>query len=509
MSSRKKYSFLLSLFLILSIFTVGFFLRAQETLSGNFLFLLDSGRDMMDVKQIVFDHKLTLIGPYTSLGGVFQGPLYYYLLAIPTFIFQGNPWGSILFMLIISMSVMVVVFHFMKKYFGLTTAIITVALFAVSPEAIAAATYFWNPHPMWIILSFYIFILYGAINKNKLMLIALWPIVAISFHFEMAFGVFLLIATFVYLLIFQRFLFKEKFFWMSAAVSLVFFIPQILFDFRHDFLMSRSILEILNGNNKGLISSSDQSGFLVTMTNNFNVLKNNLLTSFVSQKEFAIFPKLLLAICVGVFIYIFRSGGFSKPEKKFMHAVFSIAIIIVLLCLLYPFPLRYWFLTGFQTFYLVLAGLLLGKLFKFSFGKIIISIIAIIFLIYAVGRLNVLYFNPPDDGGVSKIKGKIDAIDYIYKDAKNNKFGVMIFNPPVLTDAYDYLFWWYGNKKYGFVPASEKKGIVYLLMEPDPGNPSSYNGWLETVIKNGTVLETKTLPSGIIIEKRDFDDHLQ
>src|SRR5574342_792592 len=95
------------------ILVLGFFLRAQETLSNNYLFLLDQGRDMMAVKSIVFEHHLTLIGPYTSLGGVFQGPFYYYLLSVPAFLTSGDPLGPLVLMLLISMAVPVVVFFFL------------------------------------------------------------------------------------------------------------------------------------------------------------------------------------------------------------------------------------------------------------------------------------------------------------------------------------------------------------------------------------------------------------
>src|SRR3989338_6846681 len=114
------------------IFILGFLLRAQETLSNNFLFLIDQGRDMMAVKSIIFDHHLTLIGPYTSLQGVFQGPLYYYLLSIPTFLTNGNPWGGVLLMLLISLSVMIISFFWMKKLFDAKAAVITLFLLAVS-----------------------------------------------------------------------------------------------------------------------------------------------------------------------------------------------------------------------------------------------------------------------------------------------------------------------------------------------------------------------------------------
>src|SRR3989344_7782994 len=95
-----------TVFLFLAVFIIGFLLRAQESISRNFIFLIDQGRDMMAVKSIVFDHHLTLIGPYTSLGGVFQGPLWYYLLAIPTYVLKGDPWGTIILMVGISMAAM-------------------------------------------------------------------------------------------------------------------------------------------------------------------------------------------------------------------------------------------------------------------------------------------------------------------------------------------------------------------------------------------------------------------
>ena len=58
------------------------------------------------------------------------------------------------------------------------------------------------------------------------------------------------------------------------------------------------------------------------------------------------------------------------------------------------------------------------------------------------------------------------------------------------------------KNKYGYQPYQEKKGTFYLLMEPDPARPTSYKGWQETVIKTGKIIETRTLPSGLIVEKR-------
>ena len=66
------------------IFIFGFLVRAIEVLTNNYIFLFDQGRDYLVVKEIVLNHKLTLIGASTGLHGIFSGPFWYYLLTIPS-----------------------------------------------------------------------------------------------------------------------------------------------------------------------------------------------------------------------------------------------------------------------------------------------------------------------------------------------------------------------------------------------------------------------------------------
>ncbi len=135
----------------------------------------------------------------------------------------------------------------------------------------------------------------------------------------------------------------------------------------------------------------------------------------------------------------------------------------------------------------------------------VILFIALIF--YSGQRLNALYFNPPNNGGKEKIKGKLGAIDYIYKDANGKQFGLLVFTPPVYTYAYDYLIWWHGMRRFGYTPDQEKKGTLYLLIEKDYSKPWSYEGWLETVVKAGEPVKEIKLPSGLIIQKHIEESH--
>ncbi len=487
--------------LVLLIFLLGFFLRAQETLSGNFLFLLDQGRDLLAVKRIVFDHHLTLIGPYTSLQGVFQGPFWYYLLAIPIFIFNGNPWGTILLMFLMSMSAICIAYWLTNKVFGKNAAIAVLFLFAVSPEAVAAATYSWNPHPMWLLVTLYIFVFYAVlVMQKKNYHLALWPLLSLMFHFQTALGVTLFLATLLFFLVFKREGMGKKFF-LGLLLSVLIFLPQMAFDARHDFLMTKSVLSLFQGSDQGLYVSNENNGYLSLLKTHVDSFYYNFQTTFLRDGYLEKLPIVMLLFIV--FMLLFgKKQLLSEKEYYFLTAMGKLVLIVALLFIFaYPFPIRYWFLTGFQAIYIIICGVLLGALWKHRIGKWLILFLVIVILFYDGQRLVHLY-EKSDYGGTAKIKGKIDVLDYIYQDAKGKPFGLLVFAPPVYTDQYDYLVWWYGKRKYGYVPSDRKEGVFYLLIEPDSSKPWSYQGWLETVIKTGTVLETKELPSGFIIQKR-------
>lgn len=497
----KLYVKLFPIILFFLILILAFFLRAQEVLFNNYLFLLDMGRDMLAVKEIVFEHNLTLIGPYTSLAGVFQGPFYYYLLALPTLFSNGDPIGPLILMVLISLATGLVAFYFLNKHFGKTVAFIGFFLFAISPEAVAAATYTWNPHPMWLLIILFIFLVYELHLKKDRIQIFLWPILGLMFHFEAALGFFLLAATFIYTVVhFKRKLFTRNFY---IGISLLFltFLPQILFDVRHDFLMTRSVIDMATGNNQSLTVKGEGRSIPWILQNHANTLIGNYLTTF---PKIPLSPFLHLIVFVGSVAALFYTAKHKalKNYHIFYSFYFKFLLLFLILTSFYLFPLRYWFLTGFQSFYLIAATLTFSLFFRYKAGKIVLALLLLLIVPYLVSRLNVLYFNPPDDGGFAKVKGKLAAIEYIYADAAGKDFGLFVFTPPVYSDAYDYLVWWKAREKNRKIPHTEKQGTFYLLMEPDSSKPESHKGWLETVIVTGKVELTTTLPSGIIIQKR-------
>lgn len=53
----------------------------------------------------------------------------------------------------------------------------------------------------------------------------------------------------------------------------------------------------------------------------------------------------------------------------------------------------------------------------------------------------------------SSFRNEIAAIDYVYSYAKGQNFKVYTYLPSVYDYPYQYLFWWYGRKIYGYLPA--------------------------------------------------------
>ena len=396
---RKEKNFV---FLLLIIVILGSIPRSIEIISGNFLFGYDQGVFFQAVKEIVVNHKLTLIGTEVGSGGFFQGPGWYYLLSIPFYLWKGDPYGGMILMLMSGILTVALSVIFGRKIFDAKTALAIGFLVAISPAIIAQSRFIWPPFIVSLLAVFFIFFLYNIFQGAGKFFILLTFIMGLMFHFETATGATLLLQLLIISpLFFIKKMVSVRFFILGLLSFLLTQISLFIFDLRHDFLNVKGMINLfMNGKED---SSIDRINLIA---NHIGVFRSNFLSSF--QMADLLWSFLLVILAIGLISY-FRDKKNSKAKK--------------------------WL---------------------------------------------VLYL----------------------ADAEGKKFGLLTFTPPVYTYAYDYLIWWYGNKNYNYIPHKEKKGIFYLLMETDPSKPWSYEGWLETVIKTGTILKTKELPSGFVVQKR-------
>src|SRR3989344_7457131 len=81
---KKDFFIFIGIILLAAFFR---FYRLPEYMT----FLGDEGRDALMIRRILVEHDLPLIGPTTSIGNIYLGPLYYYMMAVPMAIFWLNP----------------------------------------------------------------------------------------------------------------------------------------------------------------------------------------------------------------------------------------------------------------------------------------------------------------------------------------------------------------------------------------------------------------------------------
>lgn len=498
-----KKTLFLFLFLLLIFFSL--IPRVVEVLNHNYVFGFDQGRDYLAVKNIVINHKLTLIGSEIGAGvagfrGIFHGPFYYYSLCVPFIVFNGDPYGGIVLMFLFSISSVIFGFYFSKKIFGIFGGFMVALLIAISPPLVSQARFVWNSHPttLFILLAFYFIYLSLKENKSKFIFFAAF-FSGFIYNFELAIAIPMSIA----LLIYYSFIYRKEF--IKNFITLIFgfiisYLPMLLFELKHGFLASQGITSyIFHPKNTAITLKFVE----LVLKDHFGTFLYNFIDTFPKQN---IIPSIIILLTTFIFTFFYLSKEKNLILKHFMiYLSIVLPLVNFLTFSLLRDSIYVYYLIDLNLSYIFIFVYIVYSSYKAK-NNIIWYFFVMLFALFLISALlNVIptfKYDYSDFGGIAKNKGKLESIDYIYKNANGKKFNLLIFTPPIYTYAYDYLIWWYAGKKYNYIPGNEKKELFYLLIEPDGSKPWSYKGWLETVIKTGKIIEEIKLPSGFIIQKR-------
>ena len=158
------------------------FLRFYK-LTSYMEFLGDQGRDVYIVRKFLTNFDLMFIGPQTSIGNMYLGPFYYYLMAPFLLLFNFHPVGPAIMIVLFSLLTTYLIFHVYIKLFGNKIfALLSSLLYAISPVAVKYSNFSWNPNIMpFFSLSFF-YLSYLTLFKNKFSLL---PLLTISFIFAL------------------------------------------------------------------------------------------------------------------------------------------------------------------------------------------------------------------------------------------------------------------------------------------------------------------------------------
>jgi len=218
-------------------------------------FLGDQGRDAI-IAYGILHGDFTLVGPSTSVGSMFLGPLYYYFMA-PWLLLSGfNPLGpayAIAFIGILTVPLMYVVG---KKLIGGAPAFLATLLYTFAPYVLVYTRFSWNPNPAPIITLAMLYAGWKAWKGSAWWWVgvALGWLIMIQLHYvallsAVPFGLFWLfdLRRSLQAKDQARLLILGKTLLASLGLLFLSLVPLILFDFRFHHVIVKGFVDFLDG----------------------------------------------------------------------------------------------------------------------------------------------------------------------------------------------------------------------------------------------------------------------
>lgn len=413
----------------------------------NFPFTMDQGRDMLDIREIAVGLKPRLIGPTTSINGVYLGPFWYYFNLLPFVMGKGDPSYLVAWMIILYICAGIILWLYLHKK-DRDLALIALSFYFLSPALFYPSRFSWSANPMPPITIFYFLSLFWFLESpsgKKAFLTGL--ISGLAFQIEAAFAV--LFLPFALLVFLHK---KGGFKSVSAlfASFILTLLPQALFELRHGFIMTKTFINEISGESATL---GDKLSLIET-------LKSHMDTYLLWTSNLLSIPYLngLILFTAAIF-FLFYSIHIKKISAT-STILFTYSItFIVFSYIFYAFyfhDLKGWYLLGLYIPIIFIISSFARELI--SSKKIAISIPTIILLLYfffnsAYSQTNFIPKSPNDrSGDKSNLRNELIVIDWVYEKAEGKAFKVYNYIPSVYDYPYQYLFWWHGGNKFGYHP---------------------------------------------------------
>lgn len=502
------------------------FLTKEEYFTGDFAFYY------FNAKEIVLNHNLPLIGHVVGdIGGFAQGAGWNYLLAIPFALFNGDPFGGKVLMLIVSFTTLILGLYTAWHLIGKREGIFIGFLLGTSQYLIMWTNDVWPPYIIPLLTILYLSALALFLSKNKRKHFILMSIVlGIMAHFEIA-SLGLLFPSYLLLIayLFLKNKITKKDISLSFLTFIVFFVPHAIYDISHNFYNTRGILSLLLHH-----TNNTDNKFLLIITDRLHLFLTDFIEVFpISNIKLLIF--IFLFLIFGLFLYA-RDERIKKWKKIFTSYIFiSIPLTFFGLCLIPVERASFWWITYLTIFYVFFAGIILSffLFYKGYLYKLAVILIITLFLYASIINLSVILNKQKELKPTQYLIRIQEPIEWIYTDSKDEQFNVLYITGLEKILDYKFMFWYVGKNEYrnsqalksldlqfttsGGMPTyinektqfkNLKKGIYYIIIT----NQSLQNGYASKILKNkllGKIISVKHIgnePDGFEIRKIFIDN---
>jgi DNA-dependent RNA polymerase auxiliary subunit epsilon len=369
LSKNKKYLLLIIIFLIFC------FLRFYQ-IEKRITFSWDQEQFSYQIKEIIVNHKLTLLGPRVNNDtGFFLAPYFTYLL-LPFYLLTNiHPNALMYFVIFFNVLFFLVAFKIITKIFSFWQSIFFLFLWSTNYFFIKYDIIAWNPLlvPLGIIINWLLLYEIYKKNTNRLwLLLGITNGFFINMHFQYIFISFysLIFLTFYQLKI-KKLELKKTLIFLFGFILM--FSPLFLFDLRHQFLNTKNFInffftkdqinkdinvwwEVWSNGMKHLIITSE-----IDVTKTFYFIFYFLLFFLIKKKRdfHQIFYQALFILWI-IFPLIFSYYG-QKPSEYYFTFLYPFIFIAII----------DFFLTFKKSMILLFIPLLLIYYHQEDFGKLL------------------------------------------------------------------------------------------------------------------------------------------
>jgi len=438
-------------FAVVVILLVAAFTRLYR-IADYMTFLGDEGRDVLVVYNILHGH-LTLLGPTSSVGGFFLGPIYYYFMAPFLWLFNYNPVGPAVMVALFGIATVWLIYIVGKDFFNAKVGLVAALIYAISPLVITYSRSSWNPNPLPFFSLLTLYLVYKALKKNSLKLLFIAGIlfgIAMQLHYLALFlGV--IIAVYSFLTI----VYKEKSLKVFTKLSknylsifagfILGWLPFLAFEVRHGFLDFKSIITFVLFSGK----TGASTDYLATIYDVFFRLFGRLVFYFPTPDLRNSFTPtqvlvwqvfvLIFAIfaCAVIFSRLYKAyQAKSQDFEKYLLLVVWLTVGVLLFGFYKKAIYDYYFAFLFPLPFLLIAQSLdFIKKIKFFKAGIILSLI--LFVIIAGLNLDGIPFQYPANRQLNQMRS---IADFVMTKTNALPFNFALISGGNSDHAYRYFF---------------------------------------------------------------------
>lgn len=389
-----------------------------------FEFLGDQGRDLVIIRDFLVNHNLFFIGPQTSIGNMYLGPFFYYLIAPSLWLARLSPLGPSIFVSLLGVATTYLIYRFTKKDLGYFPALISALLFAASPQIIKYTSFSWNPNvaPFFSLLCLQFVYLYHQNKSVKFLYLSVAMFcLALNTHYLT-----IILSVPILLFALPRLIRQRQFFplFISLAIFVLFQIPLILFDIKHQ-----------GQNFQAFFTFFTQRQTTVNLKVYKSIYQLPKVSTIFSQRIFAgkdliLGTVSLIYMLAGLAVYFFRRRFSSY---FLLHLVtFFVGLVSLALYKQHIYDHYYGFMLPSAV---IVFGYILVFLFRLSPITKVTSVLLLLLIAYSYLVNNHLRFPAP-----RHLQITTGITDQIIKSADGQPFNFALLSKSNYDPPYTYLF---------------------------------------------------------------------